>query len=206
MSGLTLFGHLEGVEPAPVYRTLEEQAKAAECWETAPWAASAILRVELMTRLVVDPCCGTGILSRAARAVGYEVESWDLHDWGYPGTVVGIDFLSVERDLTGYTVFMNPPFSLACAFVDHAFRLGARKVICFQRQAWRESDERRLWWAKNPPARIWVCGDRATCWLFTVPPEDRKNGSPVAHAFYVWERGHKGAELGGAIYKSGGIE
>jgi len=98
---------------------------------------------------------------------------------------------------------MNPPFSKACAFVDKARTLGARKVVCFQRQAWRESDTRRAWWEANPPARVWVCGNRATCWLVTVPPEERGSGTPVAHAWYVWERGHRGAELMGAIWKEG---
>ncbi|MCF8483321.1 MAG: hypothetical protein K9H25_23095 [Rhodospirillum sp.] len=202
-----LFGHLEDAQIAPRYASLEEQARAAECFETPPWAAAQILRVELLTRRVVDPCCGTGVLSEAARAAGYEVESWDLHNWGYQGTEwIGRDFLAVDQVLPEFSVFMNPPFSLACDFVDHARRLGARKILAFQRYAWRESDTRRRWWAKNPPTRVWLCGDRANCWRFDIPPERRQGGAPTAHAWFVWEVGHKGAELGGAIYKSGGIE
>jgi hypothetical protein len=34
-----------------------------------------------------------------------------------------------------------------------------------------------------------------------VPPEERKGGTDIPHAWYVWERGHKGAELTGAIWK-----
>lgn len=97
---------------------------------------------------------------------------------------------------------MNPPFSKAEAFVDRAQKLGARKVICFQRQAWRESQARRLWWEQNSPARVWVCGARATCWRFDLLTSDvsRLGGSTTAMAWYVWERGHKGAEVTSAIY------
>lgn len=49
-----LFGHLEDAQIAPRYASLEEQARAAECFETPPWAAAQILRVELLTRRVVD--------------------------------------------------------------------------------------------------------------------------------------------------------
>lgn len=211
MSMASLFPHLDGVRPAPQYKTLAEQAKAAECWETDPWAAYEILRVELLTENVWDPCCGTGNLSRAAIMAGYRVHATDLHDWGYfAADEVDCDFLQVQLQQRPFkagqfSVFMNPPFSKACEFVDHAWTLGARKILCFQRQAWRESDERADWWAARPPARVWVCGSRATCWLFTVPPEDRKGGTSTAHAWYVWERGHKGAEVTNAIYKDGRV-
>lgn len=204
MSQASLFPQFEGVAPAPAFASLEQQAIAAECWETDPWAARSILDVEILTRRVLDPCCGTGILSEAARACGYEVFASDLYDWGYAGAdLTGVDFLRSKAPLSAWTVFMNPPFSLACEFVDHARGLGARKIVCFQRQAWRESDTRRAWWDANPPARSWVCGNRATCWLFTVPPEDRDGGTNKPHAWYVWERGHRGAELQNAIWKDG---
>lgn len=207
----SLFPHFDGVRPASSFATLEEQAKAAEAWETDPWVAREILRVELLSELVWDPCCGTGILSRAAREAGYTVYASDLYDWGFAeADTIGHDFLTHDRlwmpPGTEFSVFMNPPFSLATEFVDRAFELGARKVLCFQRQAWRESDERADWWAARPPARVWVCGSRATCWLFTIPPEERKSSQrDKPFAVYVWERGHRGAEIGGAIYKDGRV-
>ncbi len=197
--------HLAGVRPHTAFASLAEQAAAAEAWETDAWAAAAILQVEILTRVVVDPCCGTGILSRAAYARGYDVRAADLYDWGYDGiSALGEDFLTskmLEHWCKDNTVLMNPPFSLATRFVDRALACGARKVVCFQRQAWRESGKRRAWWSANPPSRVWLCGDRATCWLFSIPPEDRRGGTPIPHAWYVWERGHHGAEQTGAIYK-----
>lgn len=203
MTGM-LFPYLEKAVIHPDFKTLEEQADAAEAWETAPWAVRSILRVEILTLSVVDPCCGTGIITEILRKDGYETLALDLYDWGYEGAnVVNLNWLEADMDLTGKTVVMNPPFSLACEFVDKAFELDARKVVCFQRQAWRESLDRRLWWEKRPPARIWLCGERANTWLFTLPPEERKNPRFMPCAWYVWEEGHRGIEATNTIWKEG---
>ncbi|MGB0683378.1 MAG: hypothetical protein ACPGOV_11745 [Magnetovibrionaceae bacterium] len=196
-----LFPHLEGVKPATQFATLEEQASAAEAWTCAPWAAAAILTVEICTPIIVDPCCGTGIMSEAAIKAGYTVESADLYDWGYP-CITGVDFLTDETSLEGKTVFMNPPFSLAVEFILAAIRRGARKVICYQRWAFRESNKRRDFWEKHKPARSWICGDRAHTWLLHIPPEERtSSGKETAHGFFVWEAGQNGADRIGTIWK-----
>lgn len=207
---------------------LMDLCKETNAFETDPWAADAILRVELLTRRVWDPCVGTGALKYPLRHAGYQPFTSDLVDWSQhfdckPPMKV-MDFLTATaspfhgRD---FTVFMNPPFDLACEFVDKAKELGARKIVSFQRWAWRESKGRRQWWEANPPARTYVCGERATCWRFDVPKDCvgpelcGKNkgrgvdavrcrqcmaGSPTAHGWFIWERHHKGAEVMGAIY------
>ena len=195
--------HLPGAVLSDGFESLEEMARHFECYETDPWAPAALLTVELMTPLVVDPCCGTGIMTVAARKAGYSVFANDLVDWGFPRDGA-LNFLCASNNnfpIRGNTVFKNPPFSYACDFVDKAKELGARKIICFQRYAWYESDERRRWWEADEPARIWLCGDRAVCWRFDIPPEDRKNGAPTPHAFFVWERGHKGPPITRKIWK-----
>lgn len=206
----TLLPHLEGVVPAPGFIDLAVQAQAAEAWTTDRWAAEVILDVELLTPNVIDAGCGTGALTLAAMKKGYaNIWSIDKYDWGFEYaqqvdwlTVTAAEIVQAFGD-DDFTVFMNPPFSVACQFIDQARALGARKIVCFQRQAWRESQDRRDWWDANPPARVWTCGDRAHTWLFSIPPEDRKGGRFMPCAWYVWERGHKGAELGGAIWKKG---
>lgn len=223
-------------------------AGGLEAWETDPWVPPALLQVELLPRNVIDPCVGKGAWTIALRLAGYEVETVDIVDWSRhfaeadaPDHVA--DFLSIDPERLdacrlagrdGFAVVMNPPFSghdglLSCAFVDKALRMGARKVVCFQRFAWREAGKRHGWWAANPPARVWLCVDRATCWRFDVPHgcngtcekhinryerDDRRqqglvNGcracignTPTAHAVYVWERGHKGAEMMHALRRA----
>lgn len=167
---------------------LTDLCKRLEHFETPAWAADAILQKEILTQRVVDPCCGTGVLSDAAIRAGYSPLSIDIYNWGYNGTHVA-DFLQYRRRLDNQTVFMNPPFSKAVQFVEKAFELGARKIVCFQRFTWYESKARRPFWQKHPPNRIYICSDRADCWRHDIPADQRGSSSPTAHACFVWESG-----------------
>lgn len=181
--------------------TLKELSIRLEHFETPKWAADKILEHEILTYIVVDPCAGTGVLAESALKNGYGVFASDVHDWGYPKTTIE-NFL--ERTLPfddDVTVFMNPPFSLACEFVRKAFELGARKVVCFQRFAWWESRGRREFWDEFPPARVYICGDRATCWRHDMPAEQRISGTTAAHAWFVFEKGQTPGTTLHRIYK-----
>lgn len=191
-------------------------------FETDRWAAREILEYELMTPNVLDPCCGTGILAYAAMEAGHHVTTIDIYDWSQhfkcPKPQDIGDFLELKEVKGGpFTVYMNPPFDKACEFIDKGMELGARKIISFQAWSWRGSDKRVEWWVENPPARIWICIDRATCMRFdvahtciepeicaTLPKKKGRAGAkcrecmgstPTTHAFFVWEAGHKGAEI-----------
>ncbi len=173
----------------------------AECVETDPWAVRAILRAEILTPRVIDPCCGPGVMSKIAIEHGYDVYSSDLHDWGYGN--VGINWLEGRYPVPvkDATVLLNPPFSLACEFIDRALDLGARKVVAFQRLAFKESDERRAWWEARRYQRDYTCGKRAQNWRATFSAEYRKGRTnPMATAFYVWEAGQPAGPISGVIY------
>ena len=188
--------------------TLEQTCRRLEHYETPRWAADAILRCETTTGKVFDPCCGTGILSEAAAYAGNEVHAFDIHDWGYHPFgernvwFSQLDWLDQKHLPQHVTLFLNPPFSRAVEFIEHALALGARKVICFQRFAWWESQKRAAFWDRHPPNRIYVCGDRADCWRHDIPEHERGSGTTTAHAWYVWERGQPPGTLLGHIRKS----
>lgn len=191
---------------------LTDLCKRLEHWETDPWAPEAILRCEILTHRVIDPCAGTGIMTLAARRHGYDVRPLDIHDWGFP--IVKADWLNIDpssflgRQVKEATVFMNPPFSKAEAFVEKAFEYGARKIVCFNKFSWWEGaydrgKKRGQWWEKYRPCRIYVCGDRADCWRHDIPLDARGSGTPTAHAFFVWERGQPAGTMVSQIYKGG---
>lgn len=193
--------------------SLTEICQRLEHYETPRWAADAILRVEILTERVIDPCVGTGVLCEAlASHGGYACDGQDVHDWGSKHLDRVQDWLAEDplprhlRDRE-FSVFMNPPFSLAEEFVEQALKLGARKVVCFQRMSWWESEGRKDFWDNTPPNRIYICGSRATSWRHDVPESQRvdKKGrpktTPTAHAFYVWERGHPRGPVLHRIYR-----
>lgn len=189
--------------------TLEQTCRRLEHWETPAWAAKAILRKEILTEHVIDPCAGAGVLVNAALDAGYDAWAADIHDWGF-NLDCKCDFLNpderLEKRIAQQTVFFNPPFSLSEKFVDKAFSMGARKIVCFQKFSWYEGSfdtgkKRGQWWDKRRPARIWVCGDRADCWRHDIPLDKRDSSTPTAYAWFVWERGHMPAGICGHIYK-----
>lgn len=188
-------------------RRAAEKAKAleAEAYETPRWAVDAILDVEILTHDVVDIGAGRGMLMDAARERGYRCVGIDKYDWGRTDVVL-MDFLEDDRALMylkGTSVLMNPPFSLAQQFVTRCLNAGARKVVCFQRFAWWESEGRREFWQREPPSRVYICGSRATCWRYDITEEEKTHmgRSSTAHAWFVWEPGHPPGTLMGHIYK-----
>ena len=209
--------HQTPLKPTLSTEEFTQICKDLEHFETPEWAARKILDHEIMTQFVLDPCAGTGVLTLAACDFGYHVYANDIYDFTskeegkFELDSVG-DFLSwsgnpIDHD---FTVFMNPPFSKACEFVEKCFELGARKIVCFQRLAWWESAERKEFWDKLPPNRIYICADRATCWRHDLPKNEKgkrydpKNGkelsgSPTAHAWFVWEKGNPSGTLIGHI-------
>lgn len=191
----------------PVTRRLEEmgpeeverQARLLECFETPAELTRAILQVELLTRHVWDPCCGTGGMARVLSAAGHQVVATDIFDWGYGEG--GRDFL-LEEQLLGATIVMNPPFSRAVDFVRHAHALGARKVVMIQRRAFWEGEGRAAGvWRQFPPNRIYTPDLRPSFWRFDISREDRKdkNGGQTCHDVFVWERGHPAGTLSGHL-------
>jgi len=164
---------------------MKDLCKKLEHYETPEWAVDAILKHEKLIGPVVDPCTGTGILAKAASRYTQEaIITIDIHNWGYPLTHQE-DFLKYDDSLLGCTVLMNPPFSKSTQFVTHAFTLKPRKIICFQRFAWWESAQRRSFWDKYPPNRVYICGNRATCWRHDI--QDRRSSSSAAHAWFIWD-------------------
>ncbi len=190
---------------------IEGLAREVECYITPEWAVDAILDVELMTDNILDPCCGTGVLARVAMDHGYRfILSIDKYDWGYGDG--NMDFLDdpyevdEDKNRTPLTVLMNPPFSKATQFVEKAFAIGARKIICFQRFAWWESEKRTEFWRQYPPNRIYVCAARATCWRVDLTPEqiNKMGNTTTAHAWFVWEKGHPPGPLVSRLSKKKG--
>ena len=106
-------------------------SQATDVWGTPQWLFDALDKEFGFT---LDPC-SDGTNAKCAKFYSIH-DSGLLKDWGTE------------------TVFMNPPFSRAEEFVSYAQALGARKIICFQRQAWRES-------AKSVKPSAWACVPRS---------------------------------------------
>ncbi|WP_424140411.1 hypothetical protein [Roseomonas chloroacetimidivorans] len=164
-------------------------------FRTPPGATQALLEKESFPGRVWECACGDGIMSRAMEVAGYDVFSSDLVDRGYGH--VGRDFLLTDSLPQGVeSVVTNPPFKLGTEFVQHALNMGARKVAILQRVAFLEGQERASGiFADGKLSRVWVFAKRITLWRGDDPnPQDK--GGAMAFCWCVWERGHRGTQLG----------
>jgi hypothetical protein len=149
--------------------------------------------VERFGSVVWEPACGEGDISRVLMDYGYEVISHDLVDRGFG--VARRDFL-MERELVAPDIITNPPFKLALPFVEHSLDLGAVKVAMFLRLAFLEGVERKAFFERCPPARVWVMSRRVPMQRGRLSRDGDGHGV-MAFAWFVWDSSHCGpGEIG----------
>jgi len=154
-------------------------------YPTHPCATKALLSVERFGSRIWEPACGEGDMSRVLIEAGHEVISHDLVDRGFG--VPRRDFL-MERELVAPDIVTNPPFKLALQFCQHALDLKAVKIAMFLRLAFLEGLERKAFFERHPPARVWVMSRRVPMQRGRLSQEGDRNGV-MAFAWFVWERG-----------------
>lgn len=160
-------------------------------YATPPEAVHSLLAIESKwlpdCRVIWEPACGDGAISKVLEAHGYEVMSTDLVDRGY-GTP-GIDFLTSDSFVNS-AIITNPPYKLARQFVDTALE-HVPYVAMLLRLAFLEGGARMPWFASTPLARVHVSSRRLPMMHrdgWTGP----KAGSAVCHAWFVWDQRHEG--------------
>lgn len=156
---------------------------------TPPCATEALCDVERFDGPVWEPACGDGAISRILEARGYEVISTDLVDRGYGQG--RIDFL-MEQSALAPNIVTNPPFKDSDEFARHALRLADRKVAFLLRLVWLAGKSRGEMFRQAPLARVWVFSGRLPRW-HRGGYEGPKSSSAIDFAWFVFERGHRGA-------------
>lgn len=99
-------------------------------YSTDPDCVKDLLAVETFNHDLLEPCCGTGNISKALEEAGYNVTSTDLIDRGYG--IGGIDFFK-HYQVIDTDVVTNPPYGLATEFMEHCLNhtVGNHKIALF---------------------------------------------------------------------------
>ena len=170
--------------------------EANDYYDTPPPCTYALLDREIFVGKVWEPAAGSGMIVNVARSWGYNCVRSDIVDRGCDAHM--IDFLATT-ELLAPNIITNPPFKLADEFALQAIKLGAEKIAIFQRLAWLEGAKRYdTFWSKHPPVRIWQFSKRQTLWRGDDPAAKRTGGT-IAFAWFIFERGFKGAPSMGWI-------
>lgn len=167
-------------------RRLVKEA-GADFYPTPAWATWALLSLETFSGTTWECACGDGQMSRELIAAGLDVESSDLHDYGYGRS--GVDFLTAHP-IYPANIITNPPFNSAEQFIERALMQAQSKVALLLRLAFLESAGRyqRLF-SVQPPARVWVFTERITMY----PGGDQtaynmKSSGTTAYCWMVWDK------------------
>ena len=141
-------------------------------YETPPVATEALLRHEPFfraPRIVWEPACGRGAISKVLVDAGHLVHSTDLVDRGYG--VARRDFLmEIEPPCEVDAIVTNPPFKLGTEFA-------ARRGPIL--------DNGQL-------ARVYVFRNRLPGLHRDGFPKEKEVSTAIAFAWFVWDRNHNG--------------
>lgn len=158
-------------------------------YATDPKAVEMLCELEVFDENILEPCCGEGHISEVLKKNGYNVTSRDLIDRGY-GEVA--DFLTDANKEWNGDIITNPPYKLAQEFVEKSLDIipEGNKVAMFLKLQFLEGKKRKELFVTNPPKTVYVSSSRLKCGI--NGDFDHLDGSAIAYAWFVWEKGHKG--------------
>lgn len=160
-------------------------------YETPAWAVHALTRSTVVQYDFLDPCAGTGGILRAIDSVaqkdvlgGY---AWEFNPRGIevdPERALGDPRIEVGDFLTwvgkASDIVMNPPYSKAQNFVEHAIKCTKSNVHALLRLSFLEGLKRSKWLRGNMPERVAVLSRR--------PSFTGKGTDACAYAWFSWSQ------------------
>lgn len=172
----------------------DHERQKEDFYATEPKATEWLCKLEHFATDVWEPACGMGHISEVMKEHGYRVRSSDLVNRGY-GDIA--DFLAMDNVSWHGDIITNPPYKYAQEFVEKALQIidEGNKVAMFLKLTFLEGKARKELFRKFPPKKVYVASGRIKC---AIDGDFNRGGSSVtAYAWFVWEKGYKGApELG----------
>jgi hypothetical protein len=174
-----------------IYKTLgasshtEEEREVNDWYSTHPKAVELLCKLEKFEGPILEPFCGDGCISKELEKHGYIVTSTDLIDRGYGKG--GIDFFTYWNKWDG-NIISNPPYSLALECTENSLNIipEDKKVAMFLKIQFLEGKERRKFFDKDPPIRVWVATSRLVC--AKNSDFEKYKSSAVCYCWYIWCR------------------
>ena len=163
----------------------KKERSILDYYGTNPETVNDLLSVENFSDKIYEPCAGHNNIVNVLRDAGHEVIASDIFDYGYDNKIA--DFMQQTEMLDG-DLITNPPYGEAEAFVIKALSLTkpGNKVAMLLRLQFLEGRSRyKNIFEKNPPKNIYVYTKRQVC----SKTDDFTEGSAVAYAWFVWEKG-----------------
>ena len=161
-------------------------------YATDPTVVRDLLRVERFNDNILEPFCGSGLLSNAIKEFGYEVDSFDLIDRGF-GTVG--EFFSTEYPKGYYDIITNPPYDkrLLTSIILRCLDLCVGKMAMLLTLGYLTGKERYSEiFSKYPPKTVYVYVNQIGIAKNADFEKYGKANNQLDYAWYVWQKGYKG--------------
>jgi hypothetical protein len=183
----------------------KDEREATDFYSTDPDCVKDLLELENFNGEILEPCCGSGNISKVLEEAGYSVSSTDLYEHGYGKS--GID-LFTYKDIDS-DIITNPPFGIVTEFIEHMLNelKPMHKMALFLKLQFLEGQERyRKIFNKQKLKTVYVYTERVVCFKnneMYLKNEDGsfkldKNGkkkkvpSAVAYAWYIFDMDYNG--------------
>lgn len=183
----------------------DKEREATDFYSTDPDCVKDLLELENFSETVLEPCCGSGNISKVLEDANFKVISTDLYDHGYGQS--GIDLFSY-KDID-VDVITNPPFGIVTDFIEHMLKelKPKRKMALFLKLQFLEGQDRyKKIFSQKKLKTVYLYSKRVACFKnneMYVKNEDGsfkldKDGnkikvpSAVAYAWYIFETDYCG--------------
>ena len=159
-------------------------------YATDPIAATFLLAEEEFEDNIWECANGKGHLSSVFEKSGYTVRKSDLINRGQEEV---LDFLDPSITEWDGDIITNPPFKIAQSFIEKGLSIipKGNKVAMFLKLQFLEGRKRKEFFQRTPPKVVYVFSGR----IETAKNGDfhkYQQGSAIAFAWFVWEKGYTG--------------
>ena len=183
----------------------KDEREATDFYSTDPDCVLDLLKLEQFSENVLEPCCGSGNISKVLEAANYHVVSTDLYDHGYGET--GIDLFTYKN--INCDIVTNPPFGIVTEFIQHMLNNlseGHKMALFLKLQFLEGQDRYKKIFAKKNLRTVYIYTSRVACFKnnemylknsdgsFKIDKKGNKIKVPsaVAYAWYVFEKDYFG--------------
>lgn len=172
----------------------ERERVPCDYYATSPEAIDRLVAHHKLPKVILEPACGEGHLSRRLEELGHVVYSSDIIDRGFGERRDFFEMDSLPPDC--HCILTNPPYSRSADFVLHALDLLPKGGVCymFLKITFLEGSARyNSIFKDNPPMCMYQFISRVPC----APNGDflAIKSSAVSYAWFMWMKGFKGPTM-----------
>jgi hypothetical protein len=175
----------------------DKEREQNDFYATDPAAINLLVKKVELPKQILEPACGSGCLSVRLEELGHDVKSYDLVDRGF-GDVCDF-FAMTESPFDGnFAIVTNPPYKFAKEFCLHAIDIAPTGgLVCmFLKTTFAEGKGRfNDLFSIYPPIMVLQCVERVICAKNADFATRKKEGSAVAYAWWIWQKGFNGQTI-----------